>query len=718
MILAALLWASGASSQSLTDQIQNLLTARDVDGLAKLSGGALDSAHFAYVRRGGAYGSGAAGWKAIPFQDQTSGRRLMVFSTNINVEDIGEQVYEVDDQRIIRHLPERESLGWSAPDVDLKASFAPKEKRALLSATFRVRAQNPSQPLLLRLSPQYRVKKATQGSAPAPFVQAGGVVSLKAAPGASPVTLEYEAVVDQPGFAGVIEEKEVLLTNDYFWPHIARQPVKGTTVMTLPKGWYGITVGSLVSDKTSGAERVMTYRNSLPVSFLSLSAGEFRVAEIKKGSRTYGVVSRALTAEQMTLQAELLPPIFEFFSTLKPHPYPSYHAVDTKLYVGGALEAYSYATYGHGWLPDEDPHEPSHTWWGGIIPNTYLKSLWNESFAVFSEGLYQREGSIGKKEDKRLAFVHPYDGNPFSSFPLDVASSEVGSSAVLLGYGKGGFVLQQLELEAGRAQMTTWLKQWLARHEPGQLGEWEDFEAVAGPAWKPFFDQWVRRAGWPRMTFPQNPTAVPLPDGKLRLSQPVNFTGPSYDLKIEVLARGAFGRRVVLGTISKGVLTADVPAGTKSIALDPFTRVASQRGQTGRLSWDRSTRGLKPAVDPGRKAWAAGREAAPWDGKELAGRLLIGHPKTMPAIRPLLARAGFVVKGENLTYRGITISLSKGSAVAILPLEGDKVVGILLGQSRRPASVGQARVAVVDGLGRFLAGETDPRTTFGAATLP
>jgi hypothetical protein len=90
----------------------------------------------------------------------------------------------------------------------------------------------------------------------------------------------------------------------------------------------------------------------------------------------------------------------------------------------------------------------------------------------------------------------------------------------------------------------------------------------------------------------------------------------------------------------------------------------------------------------------------------------------MPAIRPLLARAGFVVKGEALTYRGTTINLRQGTAVAILPLPGDKVVGILLGQSRRPASVGQARVAVADGLGRFLAGETDPRTSFGAVNLP
>ena len=35
-------------------------------------------------------------------------------------------------------------------------------------------------------------------------------------------------------------------------------------------------------------------------------------------------------------------------------------------------------------------HEIAHTWWGGVVPNTYTRTLWNESFAEYSDGLYGR----------------------------------------------------------------------------------------------------------------------------------------------------------------------------------------------------------------------------------------------------------------------------------------------------------------------------------------
>ncbi|WP_146014244.1 M1 family metallopeptidase, partial [Pseudomonas sp. GW460-E13] len=73
--------------------------------------------------------------------------------------------------------------------------------------------------------------------------------------------------------------------------------------------------------------------------------------------------------------AALYASIIQFYERFAPYPFSQYGGLDSETYGGGAMEAYSYATYGGG-LPSEDPHEPAHTWWGGLINNTYFHSFW------------------------------------------------------------------------------------------------------------------------------------------------------------------------------------------------------------------------------------------------------------------------------------------------------------------------------------------------------
>ncbi len=119
-------------------------------------------------------------------------------------------------------------------------------------------------------------------------------------------------------------------------------------------------------------------------------------------------------------------------------------------------------------------------------------------------------------------------------------------------------------------------------------------------------------------------------------------------------------------------------------------------------------------VDPAHTDWltnVGGRTqnaSAPIDP---AGKFLVGSPETWPIMRDLCAKAGFQVQGNTLTYKGTSIDLTKGAALAVVDLEGGKRCVIGLGKTEHPVDFGRTRLIVTDSLGRFLRGVTDPKTS-------
>jgi hypothetical protein len=89
---------------------------------------------------------------------------------------------------------------------------------------------------------------------------------------------------------------------------------------------------------------------------------------------------------------------------------------------------------------------------------------------------------------------------------------------------------------------------------------------------------------------------------------------------------------------------------------------------------------------------------------------IVGHPDTMPGLRPLLAKAGFAVTGNKLTFDGTSISLDHGAALALIDTPDGKVV-VGLGKTRVLPDTGRTRLIVVDDLGRLLRGVTEPKTS-------
>ncbi len=720
MSLFALLLGLPAPSPTI-DALQQLATKRDVAGILNYAmPGALSSGAFQFLITGGVYGGGQRGWTVSELRDPVGQRTYAVFSTPLDCEDIGEQVFELKDDRILREIDELEAFNLKLTHHDMKIEMEPATSLVTIEDTATFKSSGASTPHFhLRFGPEWKVTSITTASgASVAYNQAAGTVSV-ARPKEPNFDLKfkYEAVLKDPSLEGKLRDDELMLAGACWWPSLARQA--STTNMTLvsPPDWRSFAHGSRTAERMEGGKRVTTWSNPVPISVLSAVSGKYEIAQKKVGRFTYWSASIADPKSALELQNDINVGVVEFYDSLHPWPYPSWGSLISQRFPGGALEAYSFATYARGWLPDIDAHEPAHTHFGGVIPNTYLRSLWNESFASYCENYYLREGLPGNRPDLRRAFVEIPDVIPsFRAQPAMTAGAETGSSASSIGYGRGGLVLDMLEKEIGEAAMKLSIQTWLKEHPKGSTGEWEDFEKVVIRVAKRdvrwFFDQWLRRAGWADFEITDVSTAQRgaewITTGTLR------FQGTAYRLRPEVLITDAEGRDTLVTlplTTGRSSETLKIVSKTKpkSVTFDPWSRIMRDYDRAKLAPAISGTlRTARPWVRTGDEAMAdqlLGQRPRAASGEfptDLNRRLIIADPRKSPEAMGLLRKMSVppVIQGSRIIWRGQSVELSKGGFAALIELGDGQRCTLMFGNVRLRPAFGQASAVLFDDLGR------------------
>lgn len=153
-------------------------------------------------------------------------------------------------------------------------------------------------------------------------------------------------------------------------------------------------------------------------------------------------------------------------------------------------------------------HELSHQWFGDkVTPLNYGYSWLSESFATFCESLWAEElrGQSGYVQDMG-AKIAEYLGSavsregvmPLEFFPRSNPSSNFPRTI----YVKGAAVLGMLRQHLGDSVFFSGMRLYLDRHRYDNATT-EDLrkacEDVSGKNLQWFFDQWVKRKGWPRI---------------------------------------------------------------------------------------------------------------------------------------------------------------------------------------------------------------------------
>ena len=721
-LLPLLLFRAGQAPT--TADLDAMAQQRDVAGLSThLTPDSLEPINpLQVLKTNGAYDVGRMGWHVYDLVPPNKSKSFVVFGTPLTSEDIGEMVFEREGGAL-KYVPEWDPLGVRIVRHHFDVSFdIPSKKVSIEDDLDLKKLPDAGSFFFIRMSPYLHVDSITSGGKDVPYMQASGVTAITAFPGqTATLDIRYSGVCSLPQYAGSITDNEAQLTNDYWYPMIARWPAAYDATIHSPKGWLGIAQGEQVSMTEDANGRTTKYRMDLPVTYYSLSAAPYTMATLPDGKWTFKSWSLVRTPEQLQEETEFLKPIIHFYNdNFAPFPFSGYGVLCSRLYGGGALEAYSFATYGFG-VPDEDPHEPSHTWWGGMIDNTYMHSLWNESFAVFCEGFYRRNVPIGNHAERSLAYIEDPQIDPSdNTAPCETASPWYGNAASSLGYGKGAYVLQMLENELGTDTMLKTMQTWQKENPKGSPGEWSGYEkAVADVThkdYKWFWDEWLRRTGWAKFEVRNVKWVQGLLTGE------VYFTGDPYKVDCELMMQYADGSRdfTKFDTMQEKVgdhfvFVIHAPKDPILVSIDPWRRVLRS---INRDEAPVSVSSMMGAVtgrysDQAHGTWLKGMggEFLSAEPKDLSNVMLVGTPDSIPDMALLCGKAGFKVRGNSLTYDGTTIDLNDGGAMAVVDLPNGKHCVIGLGNFKVHPDFGRARTVVFDSLGRFLRGWTEPKTS-------
>jgi hypothetical protein len=398
-------------------------------------------------------------------------------------------------------VPETDTQGYRIRHHVMTVRVDPTRAHAAVSDRLTLERVKAPDVAFLRLSNDFVVTSAGVDGKPATYRQAGGVVAVRIPRRAKvTVSLAYAGRVKHPSFSS-IEPGFAVLTS-YYWPVIGRLPATAETTAIVPKGWKAISQGELVETREGDANSLWKWSNKVPVNYFTLNAAPYHV----RSRKADGIELQTwLLRDEPQLSEGLLESLSQAMAYYRRrfggYPYSRYTIVEGGTTMGfAALEGYSFATYGTTMLqPSVVAHELSHTWWGGIVPNTYLRSWWNEAFASWSDDSFSRFRN-------GVEALHPTDrawwpaAPRVSDWPLATARHDA-EDIDGIAYRKGMVVLRLIEMELGRDGFDRVLRRFIRENSGRDDPDWPDFrrslEAETGRDWGVFFEQWVGRSGWP-----------------------------------------------------------------------------------------------------------------------------------------------------------------------------------------------------------------------------
>lgn len=588
-LLAAPCPAAPSGSKPALDAALAAVNAGNAAVLSRLSANGNEKA-FAWVRPKSLMGAfmGESKWQVATLEPPfTNGAAaLAVFHKWHSPEADGDHIVPMvrtkAGWRFGPEIPETQTDGYRIRHHVLTVRIDPAKARAAVSDRLLLERAKAPDVALLRISDDFTVTAAGVDGKPVPFRQAGGVIALRTPRRAKfTVSLTYSGRVKHPSFSS-IEPGHAVLTS-YYWPVIGRLPSTAETTAVVPKGWKAISQGELVEARDGGTNSVWKWANRIPVNYFTLSAAPYHV----RSRKVDGIELHTwLLRDEPQLSEGLLDSLSQSMAYYRrrfgDYPYRRYTIVEGGTTMGfAALEGYSFATYGTTMLqPSVVAHELSHTWWGGIVPNTYLRSWWNEAFASWSDDSFSRFRN-------GVDALHPADrawwpaATRVADYPLATARHDAGDIDGIA-YRKGMVVLRLIEMELGRDGFDRVLRRFIRENSGRDDPDWPDFrrslEAETGRDWSSFFEQWVGRSGWP-VLFVRDARWTSA-EGGYAVSGTLAQEGKPYSLRVPVRIETADGATdlMVQVTGSAAAFEARTEARPRRLLIDPTFEVPRDLG--------------------------------------------------------------------------------------------------------------------------------------------
>ncbi|MBX7169827.1 MAG: M1 family metallopeptidase [Pyrinomonadaceae bacterium] len=379
----------------------------------------------------------------------------------------------------------------------------------------------------------------------------------------------------------------------YWFPSYDFPDDKATTeqYITIPNDEVAIANGELL-EKTENSDGTTTFHYKMPVVhsvyLTSFVVGKYVKVEGKYKNIPLGyyvypgkenIVEKAYgkTPDMMRVYEELTGIDF---------PYNKYDQTIVARFNFGGMENITATTmadteimfglFSPDIAVDLVSHELAHSWFGDLVTTKDWSNLWlNEGFATFMEAAY-REKSNGRADYLRkvredAAQYMAEDSYSNSRHPLMRPNPPTDDSLFdTTTYQKGGAVIHTLREEVGTENFWKAINIYLNRHKFDNVVT-EDLkramQEVSGKDLSWFFDQWVYKAGFPKLIITQvyNQTKKRL-TLNITQSQKIDSITPSaFILPMELEIQTAKGTKTEKIQINKRSQTINLQVDSKPV---------------------------------------------------------------------------------------------------------------------------------------------------------
>lgn len=330
-------------------------------------------------------------------------------------------------------------------------------------------------------------------------------------------------------------------------------------IVTVPERFATLSNGALINQRPAeDGWRTDHWRQEIPhvIYLISLVVGEFAIVEDDwRGVPVPYYVEPDHVGDAIPSWGRT-PDMIEFFSdyTGVPYPYEKYAQVHVRDFRAGGMEHTTATTLFENAIITNDArldndmnglvaHELVHQWFGDLLTCESWGELWlNESFATYFDALWH-EHDEGENSflEKMRGNMRSYIGGS-NRYTRPIVTNTFKNPSEMFdhhSYPKGACVLHMLRNELGDDLFRESVRLYTREHYNGLVDtdDWmEAIEAATGRPMDRFFEQWVFRAGHPKVEVEQEYlSGMGMLKLTIRQTQETEEGEPAFAFPLEVI---------------------------------------------------------------------------------------------------------------------------------------------------------------------------------------
>ena len=353
---------------------------------------------------------------------------------------------------------------------------------------------------------------------------------------------DVSAISDSPGFIG--PDGAYLSDAARWYPQLEGGLVTFTLQVSTRPDWTSVSQGARTQNEHNKDATSVTWNETNPQEGIYLVAAPFVEYTAKAGTIESMVFLRTADTALAKQYLDATERYITLFSKLLgPYPYAKFALVENTWETGFGMPSFTLLGSKVIRLPfiitSSYPHEILHNWWGNGVYVDYETGNWAEGLTAYLADQFLRE-QRGEGANARRNSLQNYTDSVSSEqeFPLSKFTARHNSSSAAIGYGKAQMVFHMLRLELGDRVFSAGLR---ALYEQNRFKKtrYSDVERAFSEAsrrsLKPFFVQWVERAGAPALKVRGASTILAKGQHLLRLTLEQSQTELPLGMRIPVI---------------------------------------------------------------------------------------------------------------------------------------------------------------------------------------